>query len=336
MRVLLVTDGSPDADLLAEVVAAHGTLVTVRCADEAAVPEALRRALAAPCDVVVFWGTEAVAAQFLAFGRGGVIVPGDTSRPAAYWQQFAPRGRFLTASRAMHEMLEASGCRAVHVDPWPAAPPPVARDVAPGTWRAVLFAPEASADAGTVAGAVAGAGAGKAAGTRRDAAVAAAVARCRALGIGHLVVVTAAADGAWRDPFVAISTARRAPDTLFVFADGLSLAAIRAAQAAGRIVVAADVPPARETVGHLASGVLVDPERPEATPLLTEALARRLSTGARQKAEIGRRAWRADAPRIVSFLAGDGARWSRTDAGAHLGNAIQRRLHLRRRDDAAR
>lgn len=253
--------------------------------------------------LTLFWRTEDVAARLLAFGLGpAVIVPSARQRPAAYWQMFTGSARFLTLSRRRHEALQAAECRSAVFDYWPEPPASIPhRAFAPADWSAVFV--DTGGDTLPTAASVAQ--------------------QCRILGIGDLTVLTpdeAAAPGGMKDGALFVFTA---PEP------GIDHT-VRAAMGRGQIVVAPRIGAAAETIGHLSSGILVDPARPTDLPELTQELVERLAHGARHKATLGRQRWQADAPRRRSVLTDDGTRWSGGDLSAHLGNRMQKEVARRR------
>ena len=339
MKILSVEPlaGTGDRNVLAEVLEEMGEVTRVAVDPAAPLAEALRLGLAEPADLALFWRTEAVAAGLLAIGlRRAVIVPSMAPRAGTYWQQFAGAARFVSFSRRQHEALQAHECRSAYFDHWPQPAGAVpARDFAPEAWRAVFV------DAEPGRGATHGPRAGMP--TRGIVAQ-----QCRHPAIPDLTIPnlaiadpaalpapprTAASEGG--NEGEGESPAEIEAEAHFVFASpafGLAPGidhATRRAMGRGQIVVAPDVAPANETIGHLASGILFDPKRPTDLPALTAQTAERLSQGARARAEIGHRMWLEDRPRLISVLKDDGQRWVGSDPSAHLGNAIQQALHRR-------
>jgi glycosyltransferase involved in cell wall biosynthesis len=105
--------------------------------------------------------------------------------------------------------------------------------------------------------------------------------------------------------------------------------AIRAAMAAGQVVIAPDLPVANECIGHLASGVIYDLGRPLDLPRLSPEDVVRMSGAARARAALARTHWEADTERFSSYLADDGRRWSAGDGSASFLNQSRRRAHER-------
>ena len=325
MKILTIAprDTDPDRNVLTEILDELGEVTTLLVDPDAEGAGALPFDPASPFDLTLFWRTEAIAAQRLAFGPGrAVIVPSATPREGAYWQQFAGAAHFLTFSRRQHEWLEAHECRSACFDYWPEPPAaPPAFDLAPEAWTGVFVDD------------------GEAGMPSRGSALQ----QCRLLGIAGLTVLDEPARGAGAPGDVPLPDPL--PDSapggdaetraLFVFASparGLAPGidhATRAAMGRGQIVVAPDAAPASETIGHMASGILTDPLRPTDLPALDRDMVERLSHGARARATIGHRMWLEDRPRLVSVLKDDGARWAGSDPSAHLGNAIQKALHRR-------
>ena len=301
-----------DAGILAEDLAALGEVTTLALDPAAAELDPAPFADGA-FDLTLFWRTETLAERVVPFGlRRAVIVPSATPRPGPYWQQFTGAAWFLCFSRRLHEHLEAHACRSAVFDYWPApaaTPVPPLEDGASPTAVFVDTGGEGLPTAGSVAQ------------------------QCRRLGIDDLTVIgpdaAAAPDGPLARTAAPDGALTRAAVVFASPAAGLDLQ-VREAMGRGQVVIAPDLAPTNETVGHLSSGLLVDPKHPtELPPLGRETLAR-LAHGARHKALAGRRTWEADRPRLASLLTGDGRRWATTDPAAHLGNAVQKALHRRR------
>ncbi len=309
----------------------HSSPDDPRLADDAVVLEYLNN----DYDLWVFLQTEYVAARLLPLGlRNAVIIPmydGVWSHPADYWRQFV-NCRFATFSRTLHTHLQTLDQRSASFEYWPEPAAPVARDTAPEAWSAFFWErkPNETPNARMVAK------------------------QCRALKIGKLHVhavpdfahEAASAHGyRRRDTLdgVALTTSDWFEDRagfeavsgapLFHFAprlrEGIGMTTLEA-MARGQVVIAPDLPTANEYIGHRASGVLYDPDRPTVLPELSEGEVQEISAAARSRVEFGHRAWQQDRERFVSFLLDDGKRWPTTDSSAHFGLEIRRAARARK------
>nr|WP_255720787.1 glycosyltransferase [Acuticoccus kalidii] len=256
---------------------------------------------------------------------------GAWARPDAFFQQFVGC-RFASFSRELHKRLLQLDCRSVCFEYWPEAGEAIDRPFARSTWSAFFWErrPREIPNARSV------------------------IQQCRALSIGklHLHAAPDFADegkGAhgyrFRDKVngVSVSTSKwfdNAADyhavsttPLFYFAprltEGIGMATLEA-MARGQIVVAPDRPTANQYIGHMSSGLLYDPDRPYALPMLGEAQVEDLSRAARLRVKRGREEWDLDRERLISFLTEDGRRWATTDISAHFGNKLRRAVRERR------
>ena len=309
----------------------HSSPDDPRLADDAVVLEYLNN----DYDLWVFLQTEYVAARLVALGlRNAVIIPmydGVWNHPDDYWRQFV-NCRFATFSRTLHARLQRLDLRSASFEYWPEPVAPVARDMAQDTWSAFFWErkPLEAPNARTVAK------------------------QCRSLKIGRLHVHAApdfAHEAASSHSYrrreslegVALTTSdwfeHRADyeavsgAPLFHFAprlrEGIGMTMLEA-MARGQIVIAPDRPTTNEYIGHRASGILYDPERPLALPELSESEAASISAAALSRVAFGHRAWTQDRERFVSFLQDDGRRWPTSDASAHFGLQIRRAARARR------
>jgi len=286
-------------------------------------------------DLWVFVQTEYLAARLVPLGlRGAVLVPmydGAWGRPDDFFRQFV-NSRFLSFSRALHERLQRLDQRSASFEYWPEPAAPVERTTEPGTWSAFFWErrPLTVPNARSVA------------------------LQCRALGIDALHVHAvpdfpqesagapayrhrgdiggvSITTSTWFDSADDFRAVARRP--LFHFAprleEGIGMTVLEA-MAAGQIVVAPDRPTANEYIGHRASGILYDPERPTDLPGLSQEEAAELSRAAHMRVAAGHATWQADRERLVSFLLDDGRRWPDGDAAAHFGLRIRRAARARR------
>lgn len=288
------------------------------------------RFLAERFDRWVFWQAETVAARLVGLGlRGAVLVPAvDVARPDEFWRQFVA-ARFITFSYALHARLQALDCNTAVFEFWPEPRPVAERAASDG--RSAFFWERRPLDVPNVT---------------------TVAQQCEALGIGRLhvhAVPDRAGDGpggyaalgmlsgvaltstaAFAD---AAEAERVAGAAQFWFAPTLGAGIAGAhleAMSRGQVVIAPDVAPLNEAVGHLASGVLYDAQRPLALPALSQGRIEELAAAASQRVVEGRREWEADRPRLVSLLAGDGERWPASDRSASFVREIQRGVRRRR------
>ncbi len=290
-------------------------------------------------DLWVFWQTEYVAARLVPLGlRNAVIAPmydGAWARPDAFFQQFVTC-RFASFSRELHKRLLTLDCRSACFEYWPEPGDAMERSFDRTKWSAFFWErrPQEVPNARTV------------------------IQQCRTLSIGKLHLhaapdfpkdgfgvhgyrfretvngVNVSATTWFEDPaeYHAVSTT-----PLFYFAprlyEGIGMATLEA-MARGQIVVAPDRPTANQYIGHLSSGILYDPDRPYALPIVNEPQAAELSRAARTRVARGREEWEMDRDRLVSFLLEDGRRWANSDLSAHFGNRLRRAVRARRLKDA--
>ncbi|MEM8552249.1 MAG: glycosyltransferase [Pseudomonadota bacterium] len=286
-------------------------------------------------DLWVFAQTEYVAARLVPLGlRNAVIVPmydGARDLPDAFWRQFV-NSRFLCFSRAMHEKLQRLDQRSIYAQYYPSFRQVPSRAQDRQSWSGFFWErrPGGAINIGRVAK------------------------QCRAIGIGALHVHAApdfAHEGRGRDALrsrgvladVSITQStwfdERAkflqimstPHFHFVprLYEGIGMTMLEA-MASGQVVVAPDTATANEYIGHMASGILYDPDRPLDLPQLSHKTVEMLSKGAWTKVKSGRETWLRDRERVISYLQDDGRRWPASDSAAHFILSLQRSVRRRR------
>jgi glycosyltransferase involved in cell wall biosynthesis len=289
-------------------------------------------------DRYVFWQSELIAERLLPLNLGiSFVAPMyDTVayRRDTYWQQFV-RHRFLSFTRAHHERLQAIGCTSSYFQYFP-DPGMAPQRTAEGLRTAFFWQRQPSSMIN----------------------YSAVLQQCRQLGVTRLHVHDVpdfAADqtapirpGMQAPAGVEVSVsdwfadpgdyAAVAAQPLFFFAprprEGIGMAVLEA-MARGQIVIAPDLAATNEYVAHGVSGLLYDPEERSAPtlPLLPDDALAQMSRAARRKAVEGHRVWQRDTERLLSLVAGDGRRWSTSDASAGFGDAIRRAAHARSAQD---
>lgn len=286
-------------------------------------------------DLWVFLQTEYVASRLVPLGlRGAIIVPmydGARERPETFWRQFV-NSRFISFSRALHTMLQRLDQQSTFFQYYPQPRDVLSRPVDKDSWSAFFW-------------------------ERRPATAinAARVARqCHALGIGQLHVHSApdfpseavgrsayrfrqsisgvsVTASTWFDKREDFQAVMEAPQFHFAprLYEGIGMTTLEA-MASGQVVIAPDTPTANEYIGHMASGILYDPERPFELPVLNSDDVSTLSEGARAKVANGHREWLNDRERLISVIKNDGRSWPASDSSAHFALALRRGVRARR------